>query len=240
MDSHGAALLLLIREGEAKDWNTLCKAFEYDPRYFRSGHLGLKGAIEDLVDAGLIQSEDRYRGPYTLTESAQKVIYGLGLSLTQAANIPYHTGIGVQPMFGKPARLDEAPHVFVAMPFAASLRPVFNGPIKKACRELRLSVERGDDIFSASSIVDDIWAAIYNAGAMVADCTTRNANVFYEIGIAHTLGKPVVLISQSDEDVPFDVAYLRYIRYATTVSGLRKLQTALRKTLKEVGKGIWS
>ena len=190
--------------------------------------------------AGLPESDDRHLGPYRIHDSFAKIQEALGISLTQAANMPYYYAIAAKPFFGKPTRWDKAPHVFVAMPFSAPLKVVYSGPIKVACKRLKLSVERGDDIFSASDIVSDIWEAIYNAGAMVADCTDRNPNVFYEIGMADTLGTPVILISQSDDDIPFDVTHVRYIRYDNTVSGLRKLESVLHKTLKAVGPGIWS
>jgi hypothetical protein len=39
----------------------------------------------------------------------------------------------------------------------------------------------------------DVWNSIYSSSIIIADCTGRNPNVFYELGIAHTLGKPVIL-----------------------------------------------
>jgi hypothetical protein len=44
---------------------------------------------------------------------------------------------------------------------------------------------------------------------VICDCTGRNPNVFYEIGIAHTLGREVILITQNPEDIPFDLRHLR-------------------------------
>jgi hypothetical protein len=239
-EHHGAAILLLVREQIAHDWKKLCRALNFDPREFHSGHLALKGTIEELVEAGLLESKNRHFGPYSITEYAFDIINALGLSLTEAANLPYFEGVASRPIFGKPERLTQAPHVFVLMPFSAHLRRVYDGPIKKACRSLRLSVERADDIFSATEVVEDIWIAISNAGVLIADCTDRNPNVFYEVGIAHTLGKPVILISQRNEDVPFDVRYLRYVPYSVSPAGLRKLETSLRRTLREIGATVWA
>ena len=61
---------------------------------------------------------------------------------------------------------------------------------------------RGYDLFGAEVVIDEIWSCIKNADVVIADCTSRNPNVFYEIGIAHTLGTPVILITQDIEDVP--------------------------------------
>jgi hypothetical protein len=239
-EDHGAAVLLLVREEIALDWKTLCQAFGFDPTAFHSGHYALQGTIEELVEADLLKSAHECSGPYQVTDHGYAVVHALGLSLTQAANMPYSSGLAARPMFGKPRRLEKAPHLFVLMPFTARLRAVYDGPIKAACRSLRLSVERADDIFSASEVVDDIWTAIVNSGALIADCTERNTNVFYEVGIAHTLGKPVVLISQEKDDVPFNLSYVRYIEYSMSPTGLRKLESALRRTLREIGKGIWT
>ena len=239
-EGHGSAILLLVREGIAHDWTTLCKALKFNPKHFHSGHLDLENTIYELIEAGLFLSENTYLGPYKVTDLAHKAVHSLGLSLPQAANMPYFSGFATRPFFGKPKRIEKAPHIFVLMPFDKKLRGVYDGPIKRACRSQRLSVERADDIFSASEIVNDIWNAIVNCGALIADCTGRNPNVFYELGLAHTIGKPVILISQRNEDVPFDVHYIRFIAYVPSLTGLRKLESALRRTLREVGKTVWA
>jgi hypothetical protein len=239
-EGHGSAILLLIREGVAHDWKSLCRALKFNPKEFHSGHLELEHTLQNLIEAGLLESQNTHLGRYKVTDLAHQVVHRLGLSLTQAANMPYFSGFATRPFFGKPKRLEKAPHVFVLMPFDKKIRPVYDGPIKHACRSLRLSVERADDIFSASEIIADIWNAIVNCGALIADCTERNPNVFYELGLAHTIGKPVILISQRNEDVPFDVHYIRFIAYVASPTGLRKLESTLRKTLREVGKTIWA
>lgn len=240
IEYHGAAILLAVRERLARTWPSLCKAVGLNPNEFRSPHLGLKDAVEELVEADLLMSRDRFRGPYRLTDRGERIPHALGVSLTQTANLTYDCAIAARPFFGKPSRWDRAMHVFVAMPFSDDLKPIYDGPIKSACKSLRLSVERADDIFSVSGVMDDIRDAIYNAGVMVADCTGRNANVFYEIGIAHTMGKPVLLIAQDDADMPFDVYPIRHVKYSTTAAGLRRLERDLVETLKVAGKGVWS
>src|SRR5205807_10503998 len=130
----------------------------------------------------------------------------------------------------------KAAHVFVLMPFHMALRQIYDGPIRQACRRLKLSVERADDIFSTSEVIEDIWNAIANALIVVADCTGRNPNVFYELGMAHTLGKQVILISQKDEDVPSDIRHIRYIRYRLTAP--KSLENRLFQTLRRLASEI--
>jgi hypothetical protein len=48
---------------------------------------------------------------------------------------------------------------------------------------------------------------------LIAELTSRNANVFYELGLAHALKKPVVLVSSNEADVPFDLHHIRVIYY---------------------------
>jgi len=62
----------------------------------------------------------------------------------------------------------------------------------------------------------------------LCDCTGRNPNVFYEAGIAHTLGREVILITQNEQDIPFDLRHRRYIRYLDNVEGRDVLTVALQ------------
>jgi hypothetical protein len=61
--------------------------------------------------------------------------------------------------------------------------------------------------------MDQIWSGINAAKVLVAELTSRNPNVFYELGLAHALKKPVVLVSSNAEDVPFDLKHIRVIYY---------------------------
>jgi hypothetical protein len=48
---------------------------------------------------------------------------------------------------------------------------------------------------------------------LIAELTTKNPNVLYELGLAHALEKPVVLIASNEDDVPFDLRHIRVIIY---------------------------
>jgi hypothetical protein len=238
LGGHGAALLYLIRDGAVSNWKTLCRAFGYKVREYHSGHFELRSTIQELQEAGLLRCEPDWRGRYALTERCHEVQHALGVSLPQIANLPDLDAIAVRPFFRKPELLDVGWHAFVLMPFDPSLKHVYK-TISAACKKLRVSVARADNIFSAAAVLDDITGAIYNAGIVIADCTDRNPNVFYELGVAHTFGKKVILLAQQREDVPFDVNYIRYIIYEPTDAGLRRLQSSLVKTMREEGKTAW-
>ena len=95
-------------------------------------------------------------------------------------------------------------------------------------------MKRGDDFFTAHHVIKDIWDAICGARIVIADCTGRNPNVFYEIGMAHTVGKAVILLTQNDEDVPFDLRQVRYIQYTYTPPGMKEFEKKLAETIKSL------
>lgn len=103
---------------------------------------------------------------------------------------------------------------FVMMPFAAPLGGYYESVYKPAIEKAGLQPVRADaEIFGAGKIMDQVWSGIQNANVLVAELTSRNPNVFYELGLAHALRKPVVLVSSNEDDVPFDLQHIRVIYY---------------------------
>ena len=141
--------------------------------------------------------------------------------------------VEVTPFFGKPVDFtSEAADLFVLMPFSDELKPIYDDHIKSVAEKLRVTVKRADNFFTVHDIMKDIWNGICNAKVVIADCTNRNPNVFYEIGIAHTVGKPVILITQNPDDVPFDLRNIRYIRYQYTPRGMENFERTLERTVQ--------
>lgn len=106
---------------------------------------------------------------------------------------------------------------FVMMPFADPVGGYYTSIYEPAIRKAGLTPVRADtDIFGTGKIIDQIWAGLNNAKVLVAELTGRNPNVLYELGLAHALHKPVVLISSNEADVPFDVRHVRVIYYQLT------------------------
>ncbi|HOD84283.1 MAG TPA: hypothetical protein PKG77_22910 [Phycisphaerae bacterium] len=99
-------------------------------------------------------------------------------------------------------------------PFASPLGDYYEKVYKPAIEKAGLKPVRADaDIFATGKIIDQVWRGIKAAKILVAELTNRNPNVFYELGLAHALRKPVVLISSNEGDVPFDVRHIRVIYY---------------------------
>jgi hypothetical protein len=226
----GANILLLVRDHVANDVATMCREFGFEHAsmmaYYLIPHL------EQLQRAGLII--DVGNGHYEASPDWPRIQGALGLSLTQCAKLG-PSSIIVEPQFGAPDKLAAPIDVFVLMPFTEKLKPVWEGHTKKVVAAMGLTVKRGDDFFTAHSIMADVWNAICGSRAIIADCTGRNPNVFYEIGVAHTIGKPVILTTQNPDDVPFDLRYLRYIEYEYTPPGMRRYEASLTETLMQLG-----
>ncbi|MDP2011584.1 MAG: hypothetical protein Q8K11_15540 [Phenylobacterium sp.] len=121
--------------------------------------------------------------------------------------------------------------VAVMMPFSAEFEPVF-GAIKAACDAASLRCLRVKDIWEHSTIIQDVFGLIFRSNVVICDFSGRNPNVFYEAGIAHTLGKQVIPLSQSPGDVPFDVAHHRYLSYLNNGEGLATLSRTLCSRLE--------
>ena len=124
-------------------------------------------------------------------------------------------------------------HVAVMMPFSQEFNEVHE-TIKAACTDLGVTTRRVDEIYGPRKIMDDIFSTIAQSQAVVSDLTGRNPNVLYETGLAHALDRDVVAIVQNDEDVPFDLKHIRFVKYVQNTEGLGKLRSELRRSLQEV------
>ena len=112
--------------------------------------------------------------------------------------------------------------ISLMMPFSASFGLV-HSTVKTAIEDEDYECLRADDFWLHAHIMQDIIELICTSKVVICDLSGKNANVFYEAGIAHTLGKEVILITQSHDDVPFDLRPLRYIHYLNNQQGCDKL-----------------
>lgn len=117
----------------------------------------------------------------------------------------------------KTAKVKTGDTCFVMMPFADPLGSYYEKIYKLAIEKAGLIPIRADnEIFGTGKIIDQVWSGISSAKVLIAELTSRNPNVFYELGLAHALQKPVVLISSNEKDVPFDLHHIRVIYYDVT------------------------
>jgi hypothetical protein len=121
--------------------------------------------------------------------------------------------------------------VSVMMPFGAEFTAVYRA-LQKATKAVELQCRRADDIWVHHQVIQDIVDLIVKAKVIVCDCSGRNPNVFYEIGIAHSFGKDVILITRSADDIPFDLRHHRYLTYLPNEEGLEELAEAVQRRLQ--------
>lgn len=121
------------------------------------------------------------------------------------------------------------------MPFGGYFDSYYSGVISHAILSSGLSPLRADEIYSTGAIIDDIHKAILNSQICIADVTGRNPNVSYELGMAHALRKPAIIITQNVKDVPFDYQHLRIITYDPMAFGWEaEFRSRVKNTIKEV------
>lgn len=123
--------------------------------------------------------------------------------------------------------------VSAMMPFHPSFDSVY-AELQKTVKTVGLSCRRADDIWENPAIIQDVVSLIDHSKIVICDCSGRNPNVFYEIGIAHTLGRETILITQSESDIPFDLRHLRFVKYLNNGEGLRELSSNLLLRLKSL------
>ena len=121
---------------------------------------------------------------------------------------------------------------FVIMPFGPEYESVYRQLIKPTAEPFGLKVLRADDIYSPGVITEQIRAAIHQSVICIVDITGKNPNVLYELGIAHTLGKPTILLTQSVEQIPFDLRAFRVVIY--DIKKISKARENLAGTIQEI------
>lgn len=225
---NAANVLLAIRDEGVTDLAGLCRAFGFAADKYESVYV--EAILRELKDTGMIEITRAKH--YRLTSVWPRFKDAFRIGLRDLARWSDEAMV-VQPFLGRAKNVNAPPDVFVLMPFKSSLRPIYDDHIKRVAEGERLSVRRADDLSGPKHIMQDVWNTLAAARIIIADCTGRNVNVFYEIGLAHALGKPVILLAQSERDIPFDLSPVRYLKYQTTSPGLRKLDLQLAAMLRE-------
>jgi hypothetical protein len=118
--------------------------------------------------------------------------------------------------------------VAVMMPFSKGFEIVYE-TIDQAAADAGLKCARADDIWESDHVMGDVLGLIWRANIVVADLTGKNTNVFYETGLAHSLPRRTVLLTQDPSDVPFDLQSIRYLSYGLGTAD----RALLRKQLAE-------
>lgn len=108
---------------------------------------------------------------------------------------------------------------FILMPFVAPIDGYYEHIFKPALQSAGYKVTRADDLFAPRPIILDIQESIRDADLVLCEMTGKNPNVFYELGLAHALGKSAILLSRREDDIPFDLRHIRVIIYDPNEAG---------------------
>ena len=214
-----AEILLILRDRKADTVLSILEYYGIFPGCRRNTLINnleekIFTALDGLKIAGFISFETR-KSKIVVSDLIWKVQASLGFSLKELAEHDPERSMVVSPVFGKAPKRDKVYDIFVLMPFKKEFKSVYDVHLKGLASAKRLLIARADNFFSPKIIIDDIWELISTSKVIVADCTGRNPNVFYEMGIAHAIGKPLIMLTQNSKDIPFDVQHRSYIKYST-------------------------
>lgn len=113
------------------------------------------------------------------------------------------------------------PFAFVLMPFSSDFDDIYKFGIQATCLEANVLAERVDEQTYSETILERIYRQIQVADFIIADMTGRNSNVFYEVGFTHASNKLCTLLTQSADDIPFDLKHHRHIVYEGSIERLK-------------------
>lgn len=127
----------------------------------------------------------------------------------------------------------DADLVAVMMPFSPAFSAVYES-LKEGIEAAGMRCLRADDIWERDHILDDVLSLIWRARVVIADLSEKNPNVFYETGIAHTLGRDTILVAQSMSDIPFDLQGIRALKYLNNGEGRAALSRGITSRLNTI------
>ena len=132
---------------------------------------------------------------------------------------------------------ESSPKAFVVMQFAEPYDTFYKEVIQKQAEAAGFEVFRMDEKAGPGVIFQDIQREIEQAEVVIAEITPPNPNVFYEVGYAHALGKPTILLAQRGVQLPFDIRSFRVVFYNDTIGGKAEVERNLTKHLAAINRG---
>ncbi len=212
-------ILLLVRESRNRDYDDARRRAELDV---------MRKSFEEQIyrlTERLTSTDARWRDVNHLLIAGQQI----GVNELNTKQVP-------RLEFLKRAGLDDSDFVvdrklvFVLTPFHPDFQQLYDS-VNGVCRAVGLTCMRGDEEHVSGVLLAHILKLIVRARLIIAIVDGRNPNVFYELGVAHSLNKPVLIVAKSHEDVPFDVRNTRIIFYTNVEQLSSLLTTELTKTL---------
>jgi hypothetical protein len=125
---------------------------------------------------------------------------------------------------------------FVIMPIRQSgtpeyrhYRALYDNVIRTTISNLGYEVKRADDYQKSGSITKEIILHLAQSDLVIADLTSLNANVFYELGVRHALRGTgtIMILDEKETTIPFDITTYRVIKFRSDMEGIGTLSTEL-------------
>lgn len=140
----------------------------------------------------------------------------------------------VNPIFRERDLKVDYDKVFIAMPFAdEKYNSIYNSYIKPILNKMHYEAVRIDEKTNPGDVMEFVWKEINESAFVIADVSIANPNVLYEIGIAHTLGKEVIILTDSPDKVPFDIKKNRYLDYSVyDEKSIKEMKEKLESAIK--------
>ena len=123
---------------------------------------------------------------------------------------------------------------FIVMPFSGPFNDLYKEVIIPVCDKNGILAFRADDVFKPGIIMQDIIQALVESDIIIAEISSENPNVYYEIGYAHALGKPTILLAEKSSKLPFDISGYRVIFYDNSIGGKPEVEKNLERHLNNI------
>jgi len=98
--------------------------------------------------------------------------------------------------------------------------------------EFNCKFERADTNLQSNIVTKTIFSGIVSADIVIADTMGNNPNVLYEIGMAHAMNKPVIIINPDGNELPFDIRHFTYIPYNQIILDNTNENSAVKSELR--------
>lgn len=177
------------------------------------------------IQKKLANSEEQWKASYHLILSSQGKITGENDNAIRQLSFLKKFGLTEQDFI-----VDEK-LVFYLTSFSGKYESTYE-ICKEVCKKMSLTLLRGDEIETTGDIFSQIIRYIVRASLIIVNIDGKNPNVFYELGIAHTLGKNIMFISNRNNEPPFDVRQYRTIFYNTKEELKQSLPESINKYIK--------
>lgn len=123
--------------------------------------------------------------------------------------------------------------VFVLMPFKEELDDLYFYGIRGSAERVGLRCKRADELIHDVAIMREVIDHIQRARVIVAEVSDQNPNVFYEVGWAHALERPTILVAREGASLPFDIAHINIVFYKNIKDLDDKLSERFRNLERE-------